>query len=37
VGARHGWLRLRHGGGVTEIDFAGLLLPNEEALLNGAH
>lgn len=37
TGARHGWLRLRHGGGVTEIDFSGLLLPDEEALLNGTH
>ncbi len=37
VGSRNDWLRLRHGGGVTEIDFSGLLLPNEEALLNGTH
>lgn len=37
VGSHHGWLRLRHGGGVTEIDFSGLLLPDEEALLNGPH
>ena len=37
VGARHGWLRLRHGGGVTEIDFSGLLFPDEEALLNDTH
>lgn len=37
VGSRNGWLRLRHGGGVMEIDFSGLLLPDEEALLNGTH
>lgn len=37
VGSRNGWLRLRHGGGVTEIDFSGLLLPDEEVLLNGTH
>ncbi|MFB1487359.1 MULTISPECIES: hypothetical protein [unclassified Thiocapsa] len=37
VGSQNDWLRLRHGGGVTEIDFSGLLLPDEEALLNGTH
>jgi len=35
--ARYGWLRFRHAGGVMEIDFSGLLLPEEEALLHGAH
>jgi len=35
--ARNGWLRFRHAGGVMEIDFSGLLLPEEEALLHGAH
>ncbi len=35
--ARNGWLRFRHAGGVMEIDFSGLLLPKEEALLHGAH
>ena len=35
--ARNGWLRFRHAGGVTEIDFTSLLLPEEEALLHGAH
>lgn len=35
--ARNGWLRFRHAGGVMEIDFTGLLLPEEEALLHGAH
>jgi hypothetical protein len=35
--ARNGWLRFRHAGGVLEIDFTGLLLPEEEALLHGAH
>jgi hypothetical protein len=35
--ARNGWLRFRHAGGVTEIDFSGLLLPGEEALLHGTH
>jgi len=35
--ARNGWLRFRHAGGVVEIDFSGLLLPDEEALLHGAH
>lgn len=34
---RNGWLRFRHAGGVMEIDFSGLLLPEEEALLHGAH
>jgi hypothetical protein len=37
AGARHGWLRFRHAGGVTEIDFTSLLLPEEEALLHGTH
>ena len=35
--ARNGWLRFRHAGGVMEIDFSGLLLPEEEALLHGAY
>jgi hypothetical protein len=35
--SRNGWLRFRHAGGVMEIDFTGLLLPEEEALLHGAH
>lgn len=35
--ARNGWLRFRHAGGVMEIDFSGLLLPDEEALLHGTH
>jgi hypothetical protein len=35
--ARHGWLRFRHAGGVMEIDFSGLLRPEEEALLHVAH
>jgi len=35
--ARNGWLRFRHAGGVMEIDFSALLLPDEEALLHGAH
>jgi hypothetical protein len=35
--ARNGWLRFRHAGGVMEIDFSSLLLPEEEALLHGAH
>jgi hypothetical protein len=35
--ARNGWLRFRHAGGVMEIDFSGLLLPEEEALLHVAH
>ena len=35
--ARNGWLRLRHAGGVIEIDFSSLLLPQEEALLHGTH
>lgn len=35
--ARNGWLRFRHAGGVMEIDFSGLLHPDEEALLHGAH
>lgn len=34
-GAQRGWLRLRHGGGVIEIDFSALLTPQEEALLHG--
>jgi hypothetical protein len=34
-GTRNGWLRLRHGGGVIEIDFAALLTPEEEALSSG--
>lgn len=35
--ARRGWLRFRHAGGIVEIDFSALLLPEEEALLHGAH
>ena len=35
IGSRNGWLRLRHGGGVIEIDFSALLTPEEEALLHG--
>jgi hypothetical protein len=35
--ARNGWLRFRHAGGVMEIDFSGLLLPDEEAIMHGAH
>jgi hypothetical protein len=35
--ARNGWLRFRHAGGVMEIDFTSLLLPEEEALLHGTH
>lgn len=35
--ARNGWLRFRHAGGVMEIDFSGLLLPEEEAILHGAY
>jgi hypothetical protein len=35
--ARNGWLRFRHAGGVMEIDFSGLLHPDEETLLHGAH
>jgi hypothetical protein len=35
LGSQKGWLRLRHGGGVIEIDFSALLLPAEEAILNG--
>jgi hypothetical protein len=35
IGTRNGWLRLRHGGGVIEIDFSALLTPEEEALLDG--
>jgi hypothetical protein len=34
-GAQRDWLRLRHGGGVIEIDFSALLTPQEEALLHG--
>jgi hypothetical protein len=34
--SRRGWLRFRHAGGVMEIDFTPLLLPDEEALLHGA-
>jgi hypothetical protein len=33
--SRRGWLRFRHAGGVMEIDFTPLLLPEEEALLHG--
>jgi hypothetical protein len=33
--SRYGWLRFRHAGGVMEIDFSPLLLPDEEALLHG--
>ncbi|AUB81923.1 hypothetical protein [Candidatus Thiodictyon syntrophicum] len=36
LGSQRGWLRLRHGGGVIEIDFSALLLPAEEAILNGS-
>lgn len=35
IGSRNGWLRLRHGGGVIEIDFSTLLTPEEEALSHG--
>ncbi|MGA7978601.1 MAG: hypothetical protein WCA32_00050 [Chromatiaceae bacterium] len=35
--ARNGWLRFRHAGGVMEIDFTSLLLPEEDALLHGTH
>jgi hypothetical protein len=35
IGSRNGWLRLRHGGGVIEIDFSALLTSEEEALLHG--
>jgi hypothetical protein len=31
------WLRFRHGGGVTEIDFSQLLTPQEREILHGAH
>jgi hypothetical protein len=34
--SRQGWLRFRHGGGVMEMDFSALLLPEEEALLHGS-
>ena len=33
--SRQGWLRFRQGGGVMELDFSPLLLPEEEALLHG--
>jgi hypothetical protein len=33
--SRLGWLRFRQGGGVMELDFSPLLLPEEEALLHG--
>jgi len=36
-GTSHGWLRLRSGGGITEIDFSPLLEENEQALLHGTH
>lgn len=32
-----GWLRFRHGGGVTEIDCAPLLTPQEKELIHGAN
>ena len=35
--SRNGWLRFRHGGDVVEIDFTGLLLPEEEVFVNGSH
>jgi hypothetical protein len=35
--ARNAWLRFRHAGGVTEIDFSNLLLPDEKGLLHGAY
>lgn len=36
-GSSHGWVRLRSGGGVTEIDFSPLLTENELSLLHGTH
>lgn len=36
-GSAMGLLRLRSGGGVTEIDFSQLLTPNELSLIHGAH
>ena len=33
--SRQGWLRFRHGGGVMEMDFSPLLLPEEEIWLHG--
>ncbi len=37
LAASRGWLRFRHGGGVTEVDFSSMLTPEEERLLHGAH
>lgn len=37
LAASRGWLKMRYGGGVTELDFSPLLAPEEEALLHGAH
>ena len=34
---RMGWVRYRHFGGVTEIDFTPLLTPNEQEVLHGTH
>ena len=36
-GASRGWLRLRSGGGVTDIDFSPLLTQQEINLVNGSH
>lgn len=35
IASRQGWLRFRQGGGVMEMDFSPMLLPEEEALLHG--
>lgn len=34
--SRQGWLRFRYGGGVMELDFSPLLLPEEEIWLHGS-
>ena len=36
-GASRGWLRLRSGGGVTDIDFSPLLTQQELDLIHGSH
>jgi len=36
-GASRGWLRLRSGGGVTDIDFSPLLTQQEINLVHGSH